>query len=243
LEGLHPGVRNATLVLMSSRNVVTVDGLSGSGKTTLSRLLAEKLGFVHLNSGLLYRAIGFLGLRYLSQPFRNEEAERLLGKHGVRLALAAGNEPAVFINELLCREDLGTPEISQAASQLSAFPAVRKALLDAQRVAFPGSSLVAEGRDMGTVVFPEAPLKFFITAEEGVRAERRRAQLEKGGITIQPGDLEREIRERDHRDATRSISPTIPAPDAIILDNSRETLTSLVDRMYNFAALQGLANT
>lgn len=234
----------------TGRAVITVDGLAGSGKTTLARLLAQDIGFIHLNSGLLYRGLGWLAIQHGLERAGEAQLLELLAGHRFSLVVDEQGASRLQIGSTVRGDELFDPSVSDAASRLSPFEGVRSALLDAQREAFPGYPIVAEGRDMGTVVFPGASLKFFITADAGIRASRRLAQLEqqRGGITEEQREelkraLEQEITERDRRDQQREISPTVAARDALTLDNSSVTLTDMVKAMYASAADRGLVKT
>lgn len=232
------------------RIVIAVDGLAGSGKTTLARHLSQETGFIHLNTGLLYRGVGWLAIKaQLSgepdQAFYND----LVRKHRLELVVDRDRVSRLKIDGVIRGDELHDPQVSEYASKCAPHESVRSALMDAQRGAFIGYPMVAEGRDMGTVVFPDAQLKFFITADPGVRAARRMAQLEaqRGGLSeaerlALKSQLEQEITERDRRDQERPISPTKPAQDAIILDNSAKTLTEMVKAMYDAASNRGLLN-
>jgi CMP/dCMP kinase len=230
------------------RNIITVDGLAGSGKTTLARLLASRINYVHLNSGLLYRGLGWLALSLGVAPNAEQGAYlKILDNYLLSLVVDQDGTSRLKIGKQLCGDELFEPRISDAASRIAPFEGVRERLLGAQREAFPGYPIVAEGRDMGTIVFPTAPLKFFIVAQASTRAARRLAQLiaQRGEISALEKqkierDLELEIAERDRRDRTRLVSPTIPAQDAIELDNSVKTLTEMVEAMYSAASSRGL---
>ena len=231
---------------MQERRVVTVDGLAGSGKTALSRLLAERLGYVHLSTGLVYRALGWLAL-VNSVGFEDTPGLLdLLKDHSVEFRVEEGASATLFIDDIRGDQRLHLPEVSEAASVTSRHLAVREALLELQRGAFPGQNIVVEGRDMGTVVFPTAAVKFFVQASQAVRIERRLSQLqiELGILNDETlnslkKQIEIEIIERDERDSKRPISPTRAAPDAIAIDNSSQTLTEVVQNMYD-AALKRL---
>jgi CMP/dCMP kinase len=234
---------------MTTRRIITVDGLAGSGKTSISQGLAEKLGFAHLNSGSLYRAVGYLAIKQGVNPFDSDAVCRLVAENRIELVLDPNGSgtSGCMINGEFKGEELRTPEVSEATSQSSSVPALRELLVDSQRLAYPGSSLVAEGRDMGTVIFPAAELKFFIVVSPEVRVMRRITQLY-GEISSLPPeqqeqiqiDMRREILERDDRDQNRDNSPTKPAGDAVLVSNDQGTLTEIIQNLYDRAASAGL---
>lgn len=213
------------------RSVVTVDGLAASGKSALAAGLAARLGFGHLNSGLLYRAVAFLALEQGVALEDEGQVVSLLHKHSVGLELNSRASTGVSIDGVVRDIDLSSESISRGASIVSQYPGVREYLLGAQRNAFEPHGVVAEGRDMGTVIFPDAQVKFFVEARVDVRAERRYQQLVKRGQSAVLEDIKRDIIERDHRDTTREIAPAKPAHGAVVIDNSDGTLEGTIERM------------
>lgn len=227
--------------MLGNRKVITIDGLAATGKSSLAQALATKLNYTIFTSGLLYRLLGFAAKR--SGINLDKEADLLshFEKQKFEIALVGGKNRALLNSEDVT-QDLFSTEISEASSRISVHPAVRNMLLNLQREVFPGKNIVAEGRDMGTVVFPEADLKFFIEVKPEMRIKRRLDQIRKGRtlpdeeLKLLKEKMEIEVTERDIRDTERSVSPTIPAADAIIIDNGAETLTEVVEKMYDFCA-------
>ena len=211
------------------RKVITIDGLAASGKSSISRALSEKIGFIHLNSGAHYRAVAYL-LRESKLENTPENLAQLLKSNKIELYNSNGATD-ILINGKVCTEHLFSNDISILVSKVSAVPIVREALLDAQRHAFDGEDIVAEGRDMGTVVFSDASAKFFIVVDVEVRTRRRMQQL---GLNqeIDFDRLKAELLQRDKRDQNREISPAVAAADALIIDNSRGSLTEVVENIY-----------
>jgi len=218
--------------MTSKRRVITVDGVGASGKSALARLLAERLGCAHLNSGLLYRAAGFLVEQERVVSNDAIAVGALLKRHTIELKYdrATGNQ--VFIDGVVRDGEIQTQEVAKLASQVAKLATVRDHFIAVQRSAFEPAGVVAEGRDMGTVIFPEATPKFFITADLTIRAERRCAQLAGKG---EPSDVEvikQQLAARDYEDANRELAPMKPADGAVLIDNSRGTLEEIVEKMY-----------
>lgn len=198
--------------------VITVDGPSGGGKGTLSLMLAKTLGWHFLDSGALYRVLALAATRH-SVALDNHEALAVLAGH---LDVVFKHEPQeILLEGQIVTLAIRTEECGNGASIVAAVPAVRTALLERQRafLEFPG--LVADGRDMGTVIFPEADLKIFLEASPQERAKRRQAQLKQQGIDVSLDGLFAEIQKRDARDKGRSVSPLVPAHDAIVIDTTQ----------------------
>ena len=219
---------------------MAIDGPAGAGKSAAARELAFRLGVPYLDTGAMYRCVGLLALRIgLVAPFAEADAATL-GELARTLAIRFFGDPRAQ-RVALAGEDvtevLRTPEASQAASQVSAVPAVRRELVPRQREVAAGSGGVVEGRDIGTVVFPAARFKFFVTASPEVRAQRRFDELRSRGVAASWDDVVTEQHERDLRDSSRADSPMIPAPDAVIVDTSTMTLEQVVATL--LAAITG----
>jgi CMP/dCMP kinase len=234
---------------VAERTVITVDGLAGAGKTALAQALAQRLGFAHLKSGLLYRAVGFLALREAVNLHNEETLAGLIAGHNLELVLGEDASSRVLIDGEEVGARLHQPDVSEAASIAAVQPQVRAALVEAQRQAFAGHGLVAEGRDMGTIIFPDAALTFFVCADVDVRVARRLTQLygsthviSAERLNLLKREIEIEVIDRDRRDTERSLSPTKPADGAIMVDNSAQTLTQVVQSMYDSVASKGLVH-
>jgi cytidylate kinase len=210
--------------------VVTIDGPAGAGKSSVAKLLARRLGYRLLDTGAIYRAVALTararGVAWSDAAGCAEIARAL----DIRFELI-GDKNHVYLGSEDATAAIRTPEISQGSSQISAHPEVRAALLELQRRLGAGGGVVVEGRDTGTVVFPSAVAKFFLTATEAERARRRVAELAAAGTTVDYAVTLREIQERDLRDASRDAAPMVPAPDAVLFDSSTQTLEEVVESL------------
>lgn len=204
--------------------VIAIDGPSASGKGTIAKRVAEVLGYHYLESGALYRLVAFLALK---QGLTDEMA----------LARAAEGMAVRFLGDEIILEnqdvnaEIRLEEVGNRASEVARMPAVRQALLKRQRAFRQPPGLVADGRDMATVVFPDAALKIFLTASPEVRAERRYKQLIEKGISANLRALSRDLQERDARDANRAVAPLVPAPDSQVLDSSALSVEAVVEQI------------
>jgi cytidylate kinase len=214
-----------------ARDVITVDGLGASGKSALAKALAQELGYGHLNSGLLYRAVGYLVRGERGDPSKSNEVMSVMGRHSLTLQRAADGNTVVIIDGHEVGTELQSPEISDAASTVARHQAVRDVLLPIQRAAFLPVGVVAEGRDMGTVVFPEARIKFFVTAPASVRAERRFRQLQGTAQQDTLENITNALVERDRRDSTSAVGTTRQAEGAVVIDNAGASLEETVRTM------------
>ena len=203
--------------------VITIDGPGGSGKGTVGQRLAWKFGWEFLDSGALYRLVGLAALnRHIKLDSVTEIAEiarNLPAQFAVKEG-EQGTESIILLDDQDVSSKLRTEEVASAASQVAQYDEVRQALLERQRAFRVEPGLVADGRDMGTVVFPDAQLKVFLTASAEIRAERRFKQLKSKGMSASLSAILADIEARDYRDTHRSVSPLVPADDAVILDTS-----------------------
>ncbi len=210
--------------------VVTIDGPSGAGKGTISQLLAKKLGWQLLDSGAIYRVLALAAIHH-DVELENEESITLLASH-LDVKFLTGNETDP-VQVILEGEDvttaIRTQECSNAASKVAAFPRVREALLRRQRAFRAAPGLIADGRDMGTVVFPTASAKLYLTASAEERAQRRYNQLQDKGFDVNIERLLAEIIERDDRDMNRPVAPLVPAEDALIIDTSDKSIEQVLE--------------
>jgi len=201
--------------------VLTIDGPSGSGKGTISRLVADQLGWHLLDSGALYRAVGYAAGAAGLDLSDADAITRCAQTTKIRFRDPGdGGETRVVVNSHDATDELRTETAGAAASAIAAFPGVRNALFEMQRGFRKTPGLVADGRDMGTVIFPDAPFKVFLTASAEERARRRHKQLKDKGLNVTLAALLREIQARDERDAARPVAPLRPAVDALTIDTT-----------------------
>lgn len=205
--------------------VVAIDGPSGAGKSTIAKMLADRLGFVYLDTGALYRAVA---LYFLRKGIRPEDDDRMLAA-ALESADVRFKGGTVFLNGVDVSRDIRTTEVGHFSSVFSARKTVRAFLLEVQRRASSDNDLVAEGRDTTTVVFPEAHKKFYMDASVAERARRRYAQLKELGMSVTEESAEKDVVERDKRDSGRDIAPLMKSKDAIIIDTTDRTIEQILD--------------
>lgn len=207
---------------------IAIDGPSGAGKSTVAKALAARMGIVYVDTGALYRTVGYAAVSAGISTKDAAAIEALLPSIKVDVRYENGTQ-CVYLNGENLGDKIRRPEISMAASDVSAIPAVRAFLLDTQRDIAKRNSVVMDGRDIGTVILPDAEVKIFMVASPEARAERRTRELAEKGIAANYEDVLREMKERDAQDSGRAIAPAIPAPDAVHLDNSGMTIEQSVE--------------
>lgn len=220
--------------------VVTIDGPSGAGKGTVARQLAARLRWHLLDSGALYRLTALAGQRSGLAPLDADAHARLAGRMAIRFGVQPDGSEQVLLDEDDVTDAIRTEAAGMGASRVAAWPGVRTALLERQRAFARAPGLIADGRDMGTTVFPASPLKIFLTATPDERARRRYNQLKDKGSAVSLAALSREIAERDRLDATRAVSPLMPASDAIVLDSTGHSAADMVAAIWQLGLTRGL---
>ncbi|MBB6183331.1 cytidylate kinase [Oleiagrimonas soli] len=212
--------------------MLTIDGPSGSGKGTVSRLVAERLGWHMLDSGALYRAVGYAASMADIDLTDAEAVTRCAQAAKIRFQPSEdGRDTRVIVNGHDATDEIRTETCGAAASAVAAIPAVREALRDKQLAFRKRPGLVADGRDMGTVIFPDAPFKVFLTASAAERAKRRYKQLKEKGLSVTISGLQREIEARDERDASRPVAPLRPAEGALLVDSTGMPIDAVVAKV------------
>ena len=209
--------------------IITIDGPSGSGKGTVSRLLADKLSFQYLDSGALYRVLSIAATRRNVDAANKEELSLIAEHMDVIFKTSAEGTFDILLEGENVTSDVRTETTGALASQLAAYPEVRDALMKRQRLFARGNGLVADGRDMGTVVFPAADLKIYLTASIDERAKRRHKELIEKGEDVSLRALAEQVKARDERDINREVSPLVAATDAIELDTSNMSALEVLD--------------
>ena len=221
--------------MAEQKNIVTIDGPSGAGKSTISKLLAARLQYTYLDTGAMYRVVGLQVMRAsldLEVQGAREKLATLLASFDLKLAPGEeGRETRAFLNGEDVSDAIRTPEMAMVASKVSAQAEVRQKLTEMQRTIGNNGAIVAEGRDMGTVVFPDAQHKFFLDASPEERAKRRQKQLAENGQKIEYREILAQIKKRDTDDSSRTLAPLKPAEDAVVVDSSNMSIEEVVTFM------------
>ena len=223
---------NIRMLEIEMHGIITIDGPAGSGKSTLSRLLAKKINFLYLDTGAMYRAVALAANRAGISLGNGERLGDLC--RSLDLYFETGEDtPRLFLNHEDISMAIRSPEIDIAASTVSAVKEVREAMTDLQRKMARGVNIVAEGRDMGTVVFPGAQYKIFLTASADARAERRFKERLLRGESVSSASVSAELKKRDHQDETRALAPLKPAADAIIIDSTGLFIELVLEKIFS----------
>lgn len=215
-----------------NRKTITIDGPAGAGKSTVGKLLAERLLYNYLDTGAIYRA---LALRVTELGIDKENEQKvgdLAAGISVRMS-RVGSGVRIYLDDKDVTHAIRTPEIGMLASKLSAQPSVRKALLAIQRELGANGGIVADGRDMGTVVFPGADFKFYLDADDSERSKRRYLELLQKNVETNLGDVHEEMAKRDKQDMERTTAPLKPAEDAFIIDTTKMNIQEVVEKMFS----------
>ncbi len=224
---------------MQKRPIIAIDGPAGAGKSTASALLARHLGFAHISTGQLYRAVALAALQHQIAFADDAGLGRLIDAMAIDVRIADGHQQTL-VNGNDVSEKLNTAEIGQAASAVSARIIVREKLLDIQRRVGQNGGVVLDGRDIGTVVFPDADIKFFLTASAETRAKRRQQQLVAENQDSPPlAMLTEMIRARDDADQNRTVAPLAQAPDAYLIESESLSLEQVVEKMLSLIRREG----
>ncbi len=208
---------------------IALDGPSGVGKSTLAKALAKELGFVYVDTGAIYRAVGVYAQRNDIAPSDEETLKVHFGKINIELRWTKEGQRVYLCGEDVSNE-IRTPKSSMYASAVSALPSVRAFLLEMQRSIAENNSVVMDGRDIGTVILPDAEVKIFMSADENSRAQRRLLELREKGIETTFDEVLSDMKKRDHNDSTRSTAPLRAADDAVMLDNSALNIEQTIDK-------------
>ncbi|MBI1824264.1 MAG: (d)CMP kinase [Nitrospirae bacterium] len=215
---------------MDKKIAIAIDGPSASGKTTAAKLLAKRLGYRYLDTGLLYRALAWKVMKEKIDPLKEDEVSRLCRLKPVRLE-ESDHRYRIRIEGVDVTEELKTPELSKVSSLISKYKAVRESLIQLQREVGKEAGVILVGRDIGTQILPDAPVKFFMDASIEVRGKRRYEELVNRGFKSELAETIREMSQRDQQDRDRAISPMQAAPDSVYLDTSGDSLEVVVEKM------------
>jgi cytidylate kinase len=217
---------------------VAMVGPAGCGNTTVARALARRLGILYLDTGAMYRAVALIALRAGADPSDGARVLAIVEEHPVRATIDAASTSGfrIWAGDEPLGEELYRNDVSRIVSIVAAHPAIRTAMVERQRAIAAEARVIMAGRDIGTVVLPEAPLKIFLTASLDERVERRLLELAQRGVSLERGELRLELAERDRLDATRAVAPLRPAAGSVEIDSTGETIETIVERIAALAS-------
>lgn len=213
---------------------IAIDGPAGAGKSTIAKLVAARLGFIYIDTGAMYRAMGLFFDENGQWPTRSDDITALAGKADISIAYKDGTQ-RIYLNDRDVSDSIRSENAGMSASRVSALPEVREKLVELQRELAKKENVVMDGRDIGTVVLPNATLKIFLTADVGVRAQRRLLQLQAKGEKADIASVEEDLKQRDYNDSTRKASPLKQAQDAVLLDTSNLSIEETADTIIKMA--------
>ena len=213
---------------------IAIDGPAGAGKSTIAKLVAARLGFIYIDTGAMYRAMGLFFDENGQWPTRSDDITALAGKADISIAYKDGVQ-RIYLNDRDVSDSIRSENAGMSASRVSALPEVREKLVELQRELAKKENVVMDGRDIGTVVLPNATLKIFLTADVGVRAQRRLLQLQAKGEKADIASVEEDLKQRDYNDSTRKASPLKQAQDAVLLDTSNLSIEETADTIIKMA--------
>ena len=213
--------------------IIAIDGYSATGKSSTAKQVASQLNYTYIDTGAMYRAVTYFFLKNKIDLLNKEEVKNSLNSCDIKL-----NGNSVFLNDILVRDELRSMEVSNSVSPVSAISIVREKLVELQRVMGKEKGIVMDGRDIGSIVFPNAELKLFMTADVEIRAQRRKEELERNSLEGKMDDIIVNLKERDHIDSTRADSPLVKTDDAIEIDTSYMTLDQQIEKIVQLAKMK-----
>ncbi len=216
--------------ILNKKLIIAIDGPSGAGKSTLSKALAHQFGYLNIDTGAMYRSISLLAQQRRIDPHDSDALKILCADLSIEFVLRGASED-VLVNGVDVSDAIRTPEISLLVPQIAACPVVREAMLQLQRKMGDAGGVVLEGRDIGTVVFPQADIKFFLSATAAERGRRRYAELQEKGIDVDLQQTIAEVKARDAADTARTLAPLMQADDAIIIDSTQLSIENVLQKM------------
>lgn len=217
------------------KSIIAIDGPAGAGKSTIAKMAAQKLNYIYIDTGAMYRGVAWLVLQKYKTPITKEQVLDVITDIDIKLAYDENATMMVFVNDENVSSEIRTPEVTALVSQVAAITEVREKMVQLQRKMAESGSVLMDGRDIGTCVLPNADLKIYLTASAQERARRRAKELEQKGYTVDVEKIKQDIMARDHADMTREVSPLKKADDAILLDTTDMSIEEVLSTIMNLA--------